>query len=90
LQLKVKNGSLIFAAHQGADVGLNAANKIVISIIVIKDVKSNVLSALENVVEFKGFFEVGVEVVHCSFSPAKKCVLFDIKISSEINLDIWI
>jgi hypothetical protein len=81
---------LIFAAHQGPNIGFDAANEIVVSIIIIKDVKSDVLPALKNVVDLKGLFKVWVKIVHCSLSPAIKCILLDVKISSEIDFDVRI
>jgi hypothetical protein len=81
---------LIFTAHQGPNTSFNAPNKIVVSIIIIKDVKSDVLPALKNVVEFKGLFEVWVKIVHCSLSPAIQRILLDVEISSKIDFDVRI
>ena len=81
---------MIFTTHQCSDIGFNATNKIIVSIIVIKDVKTNVLSALENVLKLEGLFVVGIEFVLDSLSSSIECVLFHIEIPTKVDLDIWI
>lgn len=82
---------MIFWAHYCSDWCLCAAQKIVITAIVVKHLKFDVLSALKNVINDKRLAKGRVKIIIDCFSSSQKHVLFHIKIpfKGNLNIRIW-
>ena len=89
---KFKNRSLTSCSHQSSNCCLNISNEVILLSVsvIVKDIKSDILSRLKDVIDGKGLSKVWIEVVFLGFCFSEWCILFLGEVTLVWNFDVGI